>query len=42
MKMISSSVDASVEGRFNLGPTPVDWPVLPGTITCKDSELGRK
>lgn len=36
------SADTSVEGRFNLGPTPVHWPVLPGTMTCKDSVLGRK
>lgn len=30
---LSLHVDISVEGRFNLGPTPTDWPVLPGTMT---------
>lgn len=40
---LSLSVDISVEGRLNLGPTPTQWPVLPGTVTTwGDSELGKK
>lgn len=38
----SSSVDTSMEDRYNFGPTPIDWSLWPETMTWEDSDLRRK